>query len=87
MIHLFCSVTIETKLRSGRSGFDTQQGQGIILFATVSRPTPTQRVTASLSSEVKRPEREADDMSPSIAEVKSAWFYSSFARMFSWPCA
>jgi hypothetical protein len=55
---------------------DSRRGLGIFLFTTASRtalgPTqsPIQWVPGALSLWVKRPEREADQSPPSIAEVK-----------------
>jgi hypothetical protein len=63
-------------LRAGRSGFDSQQGLGIFLFDTVSRPAPgptqppIQWIPLALSMEVKRPGCEAGHSLPSSAEVK-----------------
>jgi hypothetical protein len=72
------SVGIATRLRAGRSGFDSRKKLGIFLFATVSSPAlePTQRpiqwVPRALSLGVKRLGREADHSPPSSAEVKNA---------------
>jgi hypothetical protein len=69
-------------------GFDSRQGLEIFLFITaVSRlslgPThpPIQWVPGALSMGVKRPGREADHSSPSSAEVKNAWSYTSTPRI------
>jgi len=57
-------------------------GLVIFLFTTSPRtslgPThpPIQWVSGALSQEVKRPESEADHLSPSSAEVKNAWSYT-----------
>jgi hypothetical protein len=66
-----------------RYGLDeSRQGLGIFLFTTASRlalgPTkpPLQWVPGDLSKGVKRPRREADH-SPSSAEVKNEWSYTS----------
>jgi hypothetical protein len=75
------SVSIVSRLRAGRLGFESRQGLGIFLFATASRtalgPThpPVQWVPAALSLGVKRPGREADHSPPSSAEVENAWSY------------
>jgi hypothetical protein len=59
------------------------KGLGIFLFTTASRPVlgptqpPIQLVRGALSLGVKRPGREADHSSPSSAEVKNAWSYTS----------
>jgi hypothetical protein len=71
------SVSIVTRLRAGRPGFDSRQWQGL-LFAIASRPAlrsthpPFQWVPKYLPSEVKRPWREADHSPPSTTEVKNA---------------
>jgi hypothetical protein len=63
--------------------FESDQGLGICLFTTVSRPAlgPTQSpirwVPRSLSLGVKRPGRKVDHSPPSSAEVKNAWSYTS----------
>jgi hypothetical protein len=67
----------------GYLGFDSRWGLGIFLFVTLSRtalgPTqpPLQLVPGALSLEVKRPGREADHSTPSSAEAKNAWSYTS----------
>jgi hypothetical protein len=55
--------------------FDSQQGQEILLYSTASRPAlgltqPIPWVLGVLSSEAKRPGREADHSPPSTAEIK-----------------
>jgi hypothetical protein len=63
--------------------FESQQRMGIFLFTTVSRlvpgrtQPPIQWLSGALSLGVKRPECEADHSSPSSAEVKNAWGYTS----------
>jgi hypothetical protein len=53
-----------------------------LLFPPVSRPAlrPTQPfiqwVPRTLTPGLKRPEREADNSPPSIAEVKNVWSYT-----------
>jgi len=80
---------IVTKLRAGRPGFDSRQGQGISLFATTSilalRPTqpPIQWVTGAISPWVKRPGREADHSSPSTVEIKMSGAILSVPHMSS----
>jgi hypothetical protein len=77
------SVTIVTRLRAGRAGIDSRQGLGIFLLATASRlalkPTqpPIQCEPETLSTEVKRPGREADHSPPSSTEVKNVWSNTS----------
>jgi hypothetical protein len=63
--------------------FESRQGLGIFLFTTASRPAlgltqpPIQWVTGTLFLRVKRPEREADHLPPSIAEVNNEWSYTN----------
>jgi hypothetical protein len=73
------SVGISTRLRAGRSGFDSWQGHEIFLFSTASiaamestRPH-IQWVPGALSSGLKRRGRETDHSPPSSAEVKNGW--------------
>jgi hypothetical protein len=67
-----------TKLRTGRSGFDSRQGQEFFLFATPSRPTlratqpPIQWVPWASYPGRKRPGSEADHSITSTSEVKNA---------------
>jgi hypothetical protein len=76
-------VSIVTRLQAGRSEFDSWQGQGIFLFATMSRlaleptQTPIHWVPGVLFLEVKWPGCEADHLPPSSAKVKNAWSYTS----------
>jgi hypothetical protein len=76
------SVSIVTRLRAGRPGFDSGQGKRIFLV-TVSRPAvgptqpPIQWAPGAVSPGVKRPGREADHSHPSNAVVKNAWSYTS----------
>jgi hypothetical protein len=73
------SVGIATKLRTGRSRLDSQQGLGIFLSTTASKPAlgpiqpPIQWVPRVPSSGVKQPRREAAHSPPSIIEVKNVW--------------
>jgi hypothetical protein len=77
------SVSIVTRLRTERPGFNSQQGKKFFLLTTASRPTlgPTQPliqwVQCAVSLRLKRPGREADHSPPSSAEVKDAWSYTS----------
>jgi hypothetical protein len=81
------SVQITTRLRAGRSGFDSRQGLGILLFTTASRPAlrstrpPIQSVPGDVSTGIKRPGREAFH-SPCSADVKNAWSYTSTSQYF-----
>jgi hypothetical protein len=71
------SVGIATRLRPGRSGFNSRQGLRIFLFTTTSRPAlgpiqlPIQCVTGVFFPRVKRQGRKADHSPPSSIEVKS----------------
>jgi hypothetical protein len=64
-------------------GFESQQGLGIFLFTTASKPAlvptqpPIQWVLGAISLEVKRPGREANHSPPSTAKVKNEWGYTS----------
>jgi hypothetical protein len=70
------------RLRTGQR-FPSGARIGFFVYATASRlalgPTqpPSQSVRGALSLEVKRPGREADHSSPSSAEVKNTWSYTS----------
>jgi hypothetical protein len=66
----------------GYLGFDSRQRLGIFLFTRVqngsgAHPASYPIRTGSSSLGVKRPEREANHSSPSSAEVKYAWSYTS----------
>jgi hypothetical protein len=69
----------DTRLRPGRPGFTYRWGamMGVLLFATSSRPArgltqpPLQWVPG-----IKRPEREADHLFTSFAEVNFSWNYT-----------
>jgi hypothetical protein len=75
-------------LRTGGTGFDSQQIQEILLYSVSSRsalrPTqpPVQWKTQALSSGVKRPGREADHLPPSSLEVKKDGAISPFPYVF-----
>jgi hypothetical protein len=77
------SVGMATRLRAGRPGFDSRQGQEIFLYFTSSRPAlgltqpPVQWVPGALSPGVTRPGREADHSPPPSAMVKNMWIYTS----------
>jgi hypothetical protein len=72
------SVSIGTRLRDGRSEFDSRQGQGLF-FSSPSRPDRLwgpPMVLMALSLGVKRPGREVDHSPPCNAEVKNSWSYT-----------
>jgi hypothetical protein len=78
------SVSIATRLRAGRSGFDTWQGQGKnhslllrVQNCSGSHPAPYPTVIGVSSLGVKRPRGEADHSHSSTAEVKNAWSSTS----------
>jgi hypothetical protein len=77
------SVGIATRLRVGRPGFDFRQRRWFFLIPTASRTapgltqSPNQWVPETCSPGAKRPGREADQLLPSIAEVRNAWSYTS----------
>jgi hypothetical protein len=79
------SVGIVTRLRAGRSGFDSEQG--MFFFTTMSRlalgPTepPIQWVPGAFHLRAMRPGREADHSLLSNAEVKNVWS-SSVLKVF-----
>jgi hypothetical protein len=62
-----------------RRGFESQQGVGIFLFTTASRPAlgsaqpPIQWVPGALSLGIRRLGSEANHSPPSSVEVKDAW--------------
>jgi len=64
-------------------GFDSRRGLGIIFLTTASRTAlgpiqpPIQWIPGALSLWVNRPRREAEHSSPSSAEVKKPWSYTS----------
>jgi hypothetical protein len=75
------SVTTVTRLRAGLPGFDSVQGHGFLLFATA--PIPTPGPTSFLIHWIpglKRPGRKSKHSSPSRAEVKNAWNYTSASQ-------
>jgi hypothetical protein len=63
--------------------FRSQQGLGIFLFATTSRPVlgpsqpPIQWVPGTLFLGLKQSRHEADHSPPPSAEIKNAWSYTS----------
>jgi len=72
-----------TRLQAGQLWFNSQQGQGIVLFTMTSRlvlgltEPPVQWVPGVLSPGVKWPGNEADHSLPSNAKVKNEWSYTS----------
>jgi hypothetical protein len=64
-------------------GLESRQGLGIFLFTTAFRPAlgptqpPIQCVPGVLFLGIKHLGREADHSTPSSAEVKNAWIYTS----------
>jgi hypothetical protein len=74
------------KIRDGKQGFDSRQGQGFFLFSITSRPAPgpiqppIQRVPRSLFAGLKLSGRETDHSPPSGAEVKNTWGYTSTTK-------
>jgi len=76
---LFWSVSIVTRLWTGRPEFDCQQGQGFILFATASKRNsgpiqpPVEWAPWLLFPGVKRPGRETEHSFSSSDEVKNPW--------------
>jgi hypothetical protein len=73
------SESMKARLRTGRPGFHSRQGQRFFLFPTASRPAveptqpPIQWLQGALSPRVKRPGRESDHSTPSSIEVRNAW--------------
>jgi hypothetical protein len=70
---IYTCVTIATRIRTGRPGFDSRKELRIFLFASAFRPVlgPTQPqiqwVPGGLSLGLRRPGREADRSPPSSA--------------------
>jgi len=81
---------IETRLRTGRSGFNSRKGQwwDFFLFATALRlalgPTepPIKWISGALNPDIKRLGRETDHSHPSRAEAKKAWSYAFTPHYF-----
>jgi hypothetical protein len=65
------SVSIATRQQAGQPGFDLQQGQGVFLIITMSRPAlgsaqpPIYWVPCAFSLGVKQAGHEADHLPPS----------------------
>jgi len=72
-----------TRLGARQSGFDSQQGQSIFLFAIASRLTlgftqvPIQWVQEDLCLGVKQAGHEANHSPPTRTEVRNAWSHTS----------
>jgi hypothetical protein len=72
------SVSTVTRLRDGRPGIDSAQGQCIFLFVIVSRPALRFTLPPrALSPRVTRSGSKADQSSTLIAAVKNPWRYIS----------
>jgi hypothetical protein len=73
------SVSIVTRLRTGRPKFDSRKRQGLFLLAAASRPDlgptqpPIQWIPEALSLGLRRPGREAGHSPTSSAKVKNAY--------------
>jgi len=87
-------VSIATRLRVGRLGFDSWQGQGrafslcpCIQPGSEAHPATFSVGTGVLSPGVKRPGREAYDSPASRAEVKNAWSCTSTHQNVLWHSA
>jgi hypothetical protein len=80
-------------LRAGRPGFNSLQGQGIVLCYTASRPAlrliqpPIQWIPGAVSPGLKRPGREANHIPPPSAEVKNAGIIPPLRHTSLWRCA
>jgi hypothetical protein len=85
-------VSIGTRLQAGGAGFNSQPAQWCDTSSSPPRPDrlwgppslPIQWIPGALIPRIERPGREADHSSPSSAEVKSAWKYTSTAP--TWLC-
>jgi hypothetical protein len=85
-----CSVSIVTRLRAGRPGFDSRQGmERLFLFATASIPAmrpsqpPIEWVPGAFYPGVKRPWCEADHSLSYSTKFKNAWSYTSSPKYVS----
>jgi hypothetical protein len=82
------SASIVTKLRAGRSVFDSWQKQGFfslrhcVQTSSGAHPASSPIGTWWFSPAVKRPEREAGNSSSLSAEVKTTWSYTSTPQYF-----
>jgi hypothetical protein len=80
------SVSIVTRQWAGKAGFDSWQGLGFFLFATLFRPAlgptqpPFQRILEVISSGVKRPGDKINHAPPPSAEVKNVWSYEGVSK-------
>jgi hypothetical protein len=75
-----------TRLRDGQPGFDSRQGQGFFLIATMSILL-SNGCRGLFQPEAKRPGREADNSPPFSAEVKnkSSWLGTSLSTETNFP--
>jgi hypothetical protein len=82
------SIGIEAVYGLGRSGFDSRQGQEILLYSTASNPAlkhtqpALQWVRWDISPGVKRSEREADQSPPFNAKSRMVELYLHFPIRF-----
>jgi hypothetical protein len=74
------------------SGFDIRQKQAF--FSQPSRQdrpcliyAPVEWVRGSMGKKVKRPGREVSHLSPSVAEFRNMYSYTSLPHKISWYCA
>jgi hypothetical protein len=59
--------------------FQSRKGQDF--FTKTSIYSPTQWLTSSFSGDTEQPTREADNSSPSSADLKNEWTYTSIPPM------
>jgi hypothetical protein len=77
MNSLCSSVTIVSKLRVGRPGFDSRQGQGFSsLRHRLQTTSDAHLISYTMGTASSSPGREADHSPPSSAEVTNAWSYT-----------
>jgi hypothetical protein len=72
------------RVRTERPGFDLQQGYLACCYSRVHPPSFTADVRASLSVGVRKPEREADNATPSGSDVMIACLYSYFDALYTY---
>lgn len=78
-----CLVNVVPRLRAGRPDFDYRQHFSFRHNFQTCCGSSYLVITVFISSEVKRPECEAD-FSPFTTEIKSAWSCSSTPRTSAW---